>query len=57
MEQTKEQEFILAYETLLATLEECKTSSELEIATKKVQDFEEAYPEIVLEYYYEEYNK
>ena len=57
MEQTKEEELLLAYETLLATLEECKTSSELEIATKKVQDFEENYPELILEYYYEKYNE
>ena len=57
MEQTKEQEFLLAYETLLATLEECKTSSELEIATKKVQDFEREYPELIEEYYYEKENE
>lgn len=60
MEQTKEQEFLLAYETLLATLEECKTRSELKIATKKVEDFEREYPELILEYYYEkeyEYNE
>ena len=57
MEQTKEEELFLAYETLLATLEECKTSSELEIATKKVQDFEENYPELIEEYYYEKENE
>lgn len=60
MEQTKEQEFLLAYETLLATLEECKTSSELKIATKKVEDFERENPELIFEYYYEkeyEYNE
>ena len=57
MEQTKKEEFFLAYETILATLEECKTSSELEIATKKVQDFEENYPELIEEYYYEKENE
>ncbi len=60
MEQTKEQEFLLAYETLLATLGECKTRSELKIATKKVEDFEKEHPELIFEYYYEkeyEYNE
>ena len=57
MEQTKEQEFFLAYEALLAKLEECKNNNELAIATRELEDFEEAFPEIVLEYYYEEYNK
>ena len=57
MEQTKEEELFLAYETLLATLEECKTSSELEIATKKVQNFEKENHEFIFEYYYEKENE
>ena len=54
MEQIQNWELFAAYENLLATLGECKTRSELAIATKKVQDFEEEYPEFVDEYYYEE---
>ena len=54
MEKRLEQkEFLLVYETMLAKLEECKTKSELAIATRKVDDFEKEYPEFVFEYYYE----
>ena len=54
MEQTKEQEFFMVYETLLAKLGECKTNSELAIATRDIQIFEMEYPELVVEYYYEQ---
>ena len=50
MEQTKEQEFLLAYEALLAKLEECKNNNELAVATRELQIFEE-------EYYYEKENE
>ena len=54
MEKRLEQkEFLLAYETMLAKLEECKTFKELAIATRKVSDFEKEYPEFVFEYYYD----
>ena len=49
MEQTNEQEF-LAYEAILAILEECKNNNELAIATRELQIFEE-------EYYYEKENE
>ena len=56
MEQRLEQEFFLVYETLLATLEECKASPVLASYSidveKQVKDFEEEYPEIVSEYYF-----
>ena len=56
MEQTKEDEFLLAYETLLATLEECKASPVLDKFSidveKQLKDFEEEYPEVVSEYYF-----
>ena len=57
MEQTKEDEFLLAYETLLATLKECKTRSELAIATRELEDFVKEYPELILEYYHKKYNE
>ena len=57
MEQTKEDELLLAYETLLATLKECKTRSELAIATRELQIFEMEYPELIEEYYYEKENE
>ena len=61
MEQTKEDELLLAYETLLATLKECKTSSktrsELAIATRELEDFVKEYPELILEYYHKKYNE
>ena len=53
----EQKEFLLVYEAMLAKLEECKTSSELAIATRELQIFEMEYPELILEYYYEEYNK
>lgn len=56
MEQRLEQEFFLVYETLLATLEECKASPVLASYSidveKQVKDFEEDYPEVVSEYYF-----
>ena len=56
MEQTKEQEFLLVYETLIATLEECKANPVLANYStdveKQVKDFEKDYPEIVAEYYF-----
>ena len=55
MEQTKEQELFLVYETLIATLEECKANPVLANYStdveKQVKDFEKDYPEIVTEYY------
>ena len=57
MEQTKEQEFFLAYEALLAKLEECKNNNELAIATRELQIFEMEYPELIEEYYYEKENE
>ena len=55
MDKRIEQEFFLVYETLLEALEECKTNSVLAKFSidveKQVKDFEEAYPEIVSEYY------
>ena len=56
MEQTKEEELFLAYETLIATLEECKANPVLANYStdveKQVKDFEKDYPEIVAEYYF-----
>ena len=57
MEQTKEQELFLAYEALLAKLEECKNNNELAIATRELQIFEMEYPELIEEYYYEKENE
>ena len=54
MEITTYEEFLTAYEKLLAKLEEHKTRNELEIATREVNVFEMQYPEFVDEYYYEE---
>ena len=55
MDKRLEQEFFLVYETLLATLEECKTNAMLAKFSidveKQVKDFEEDYPEVVSEYY------
>ena len=53
MKITTNEEFLLAYEELLTKLGECKTNSELAIATREVQVFEMEYPELVEEYYYE----
>ena len=56
MEQTKEQELFLVYETLLSVLEDCKASKNLaRFSTdveKQVKDFEKDYPEVVSEYYF-----
>ena len=55
MDKRIEQEFFLVYETLLSILEECKASPVLDKFSidveKQIKDFEEAYPEIVSEYY------
>ena len=55
MDKRLEQEFFLAYETLLATLEECKASKLLAKFSidveKQLKEFEEEYPEVVSEYY------
>ena len=58
MEQTnkEQEELFLVYETLIATLEECKGSQYLAKFSidveKQVKDFEKDYPEIVAEYYF-----
>ena len=58
MKQTnkEQEELLLVYETLIATLEECKASQLLERFSidveKQIKDFEEAYPEIVSEYHF-----
>ena len=58
MEKRLEQkEFLLVYEAMLAKLEECKTSKELAIATRKVGEFEKEYPEFIFEYYQEKENE
>ena len=60
---TKEQELLLVvYANLLeANLKGNKTDSVMTrffvSIDEQLKNFEEAYPEIVLEYYYEEYNK
>ena len=51
---TTNEELLIAYEELLAKLEECEDSQELAIATREVQMFEMQYPEFVDEYCYEE---
>ena len=63
MEQTnkEQEELFIVYKTLLATLEECKASQYLakfsKDIEKQIEDFIKEYPELILEYYYEEYNK
>ena len=58
MEQTnkEQEELFLVYETLLATLEECKASQVLGKFSidveKQLKEFEEEYPEVVSEYYF-----
>ena len=52
MEITTYEEFLTAYEKLLAKSEE-KTWHELAIATREVHVFEMQYPEFVDKYYYE----
>ena len=58
MEQTnkEQEELFLVYETLIATLEECKANPVLANYStdveKQVKDFEKDYPEIVAEYYF-----
>ena len=54
MKITTNEEFLTAYEELLAKLEECKTDNELAIAIGEVRMFEMQYPEFVDEYDYEE---
>ena len=50
------EEFFLVYETLLGALEECKTKSVLAKFSidveKLLKEFEEEYPEVVSEYYF-----
>ena len=53
MEITTYEEFLTAYEKLLAKLEEHKTWNELTITTREVNVFEMQYPEFVDKYYYE----
>ena len=58
MEQTnkEQEELFLVYETLIATLKECKGIQYLAKLSidveKQVKDFEKDYPEIVAEYYF-----
>ena len=50
------EEFFMVYETLLGVLEECKTNSVLAKFSidveKQLKEFEEEYPEVVSEYYF-----
>ena len=50
------EEFFMVYETLLGVLEECKTKSVLAKFSidveKQLKEFEEEYPEVVSEYYF-----
>ena len=52
----EKKEFFQAYETMLATLEECKASQLLARFSidveKQLKEFEEEYPEVVSEYYF-----
>ena len=55
MEQIKNWELFAAYENLLAALEECKPDSVMARffidVKEQLKNFEEAYPEVVSEYY------
>ena len=56
MDKRLEQKFFMVYETLLGVLEECKTNSVLAKFSidveKQLKEFEEEYPEVVSEYYF-----
>lgn len=56
MEYTKEQELYLVYEHLLSNLQEIQSNPILldfrEDAIQQLREFEEEYPEIVAEYYF-----